>query len=87
MKLHSLIAILAVVVLTASCSEKTTLSAPIEACKACKAARTGRERTEDTMTQVCAGYDSKGFCSVWMPIYSSTTYNETRVTCDWVEWR
>lgn len=74
----------AVVVLTASCGKRTTVSAPIEACKA---AYTGRERTLDTSTQVCASYDSKGVCTTWMPIYSTTTYNETHVTCDWLEWR
>ena len=84
MKLCLKILTLACAIVTASCSEKTTLTAPIEACKA---QYTGRERTEDTTTQVCAGYDSKGVCTVWMPIYSSMTYREARVQCDWTEWR
>ena len=78
-------AAIAVIALVVSCSGKpTTLSAPIEACKA---QYTGRERTEDTTTLVCAGYDSKGVCTVWMPIYSSMTYREARVQCDWTEWQ
>lgn len=85
MKLGLKILVLACAAAATACSEKsTTLAAPIEACKA---QYTGHERTEDTMTQVCAGYDSKGFCNTWMPIYSSTTYREARVQCDWTEWR
>lgn len=73
--------------LAASCSEDhkpTTLAAPLSACKA---VRTGRQRTVDTSSQVCAGYDTKMNCTVWMPIYSSTTYNEERIRCEWTEWQ
>jgi hypothetical protein len=78
------VAVALVLALMAGCTERATVSAPAAACKA---QYTGRQRVEDTTTQMCAGFDSKGVCTVWMPMYSHTTYNETRVVCDWLEWR
>lgn len=62
----------------------TTMTVPIEFCKA---QYTGRTKAEDVPIQSCAAYNQNMTCMVPITTWSTVTRNETRVTCDYVEWR
>lgn len=83
----SLLVVLLIAAFVAGCSVDDSpryVSAPLSACKA---VLTGRQKVEESTVQQCVTYDTKMNCTIWMPQTYSTTYDETRVVCDWVEWR
>lgn len=69
--------IIAMLVLLVGCGP--TREVPKDSCQYMP---TGRERAETTM--MCASYDSKSNCTVWVPIV--TTYREVVTTCKFKEW-
>jgi hypothetical protein len=73
-----------VLIMLTRIGHSTTMSVPIEFCKA---QYTGRTRVEDIGTPSCAGYDQNMNCTVQTTTWSTQTRNETRVTCDFIEWR
>lgn len=42
-------------------------------------------RTDVQTTQQCAGFDSKGQCSMWTPV--TTEYAEVTTVCTFKEWK
>lgn len=71
-------------IILAGCEQSSTISAPVEFCKA---SSTGRTALEQIPIQTCAAYDANMNCTVPITTYQDNTRYETRVTCDWVEWR
>lgn len=61
-----------------------TMAVPIEFCTA---QYTGRTKAEDVPMQSCAAFDQNMMCTAPITTWSTQTRNETRVTCDFVEWR
>jgi hypothetical protein len=70
--------------LLSSSSPSKTLSVPIEFCKA---QYTGQTHDEEVASTMCVAYDSKMNCTNSMTNWSTVTRYETRVTCDYLEWR
>jgi hypothetical protein len=65
-------------------SQSASISVPVEFCKA---QSTGRTKSEDIPMQSCAGYDRNMVCTVPITTWTTETRNETRVICDFIEWR
>jgi hypothetical protein len=65
-------------------SPSKTLAVPIELCKA---TYTGRTYNEDVVVQSCYAYDQNMNCTIPVSNWSQVTHYETRVTCDYLEWR
>jgi hypothetical protein len=62
----------------------TTMSVPVEFCNA---QYTGRTKAEDVPLQSCAAYDKNMICTAPITTWATETRNETRVVCDFIEWR
>ncbi|MCE3605857.1 hypothetical protein LXA47_19940 [Massilia sp. P8910] len=75
---------LGIVYCVAFAERSTTMAVPI---KFCKAQYTGRTKSEDIAMQSCAAYDQNMTCTAPITTWSTVARNETRVTCDFVEWR
>jgi hypothetical protein len=65
-------------------TRSATMAVPLEFCTA---QYTGRTKAEDVPMQSCAAFDQNMMCTAPITTWSTQTRNETRVTCDFVEWR
>lgn len=79
-----LIAVVALVVGLSAIGKSSSISVPVQYCKA---QYTGQTRVSDYPIQSCAAYDKNMNCTVPITTWVSETQHETRMTCDWLEWR
>jgi hypothetical protein len=62
----------------------TTMSMPVDFCKA---QYTGRTKNEDVPIQACGAFDQNMMWTAPITTWSTQTRSETRVACDYIEWR
>ncbi len=67
-----------------SVSREMAIAVPVQYCEA---HFTGRAKSEDVPIQSCAAYDKNMTCTAPITTWSTVTRSETRVTCDFIEWR
>ena len=77
-------AILISVALLFGCSKAATIAVPAEFCKT---TYTGKKREYETTTMQFFSYDSKGMCSVQMPVTNYYEDKEVLYECRFTQWQ